>query len=670
MRVPVRQTQRATPWLAITGYAGLGLAALVLGALTFFFLAQPVDLIRDRIVAELKASTGGDVVAGAASLSLLPRPMVSVSGVSLTSPAVAIDRLDAELALLSLLGGEMRITRLVLTRPTFTTGVAGAALPGSGREPAPAAGRRQAPVPEKRRPLALDALAVRVIDGRVRLASGGREISAVDCELALGRGGGPLRATGSLATAGERLAFDSSLSGLPGLQADRTSQLTLHLTGQAVEASFAGELAPEDATPLAGRLEAEGSVRALAALLGAASDEVPDPVPFRLSAKLSLAEGRLALTALDGALGTAALGGEVTVEARGQRPHVSGTLRLTELDLGRLLLRPAAARQGAADPAPAPAGGGAGEAVQPPQARRSEGDWSDDRIDLSPLGLADADLKLSVARIIYKEFTTGAGDVTFALQNRLAKLTIGDVPLYGGRGQGVVTLDGSNRTPAIGANLALEGVSALPLLKDALGFGWLEGRGSIALALAGQGASERQVVSSLNGRLAVKMSNGAIRGADVAKILSAIEQVRLEGLGAADKTQFNEFSATFLIANGVAQNQDLRLTGPRVAVSGSGSVALAGRSIDYSARTRLIGGAPSPGAVISIGNLEIPLRIEGPWSKPNVSIVGQEGLAATVKQIGKNLNSQEVQDAIKGLLGGDDRVKPGDLIDKLFKKQQ
>jgi AsmA protein len=258
------------------------------------------------------------------------------------------------------------------------------------------------------------------------------------------------------------------------------------------------------------------------------------------------------------------------------------------------------------------------------------------------------------------------------LQNKFAKVTLEDMQLYGGRGQGVVTLDATGRTPAVGVNAALDGISALPLLGDSLGFEWLEGRGSLTLALAGQGTTERQVVSSLNGKVAISMLNGAINGADAAKILHGVEHGRLGDLSASpgDKTQFSEFAGTLLVTSGVAQNQDLRLISPRVQVNGSGTVGLAQRSIDYTARMRIVGGTPSPGALVSIGNLDIPVRIEGSWSKPNLSVAGQENLAATVKQIGKNLKSQEVQDAIKGLLGGGDgqRVKPGDLLDKLLKQ--
>jgi AsmA protein len=706
MRVPVQQSARAFPWLAVAGYAGLGLICLVLGALTFLIVAQPLDLLRERVVAELKASTGHDlVIAGATSLSLLPRLAVSVEKLSLSAaagdgptvatplePTLTVERLDVELGLLSLLGGEPSVSRVVLMRPRFEVRRDGIA-PGSsgGTAPLPAtraeaAGAPQAEAVAKRKPQAAAALdriasmSVRIIDGEVRYRGSeagqetGQEISAVNADVALGGADGPLHAKGSLMLHGETMTFDGSLSSPAALLNDHRAQLTLRLAGQPVQATFVGEVAPGGSPQLDGQLNlAAASTRALAAVLGRPFDDVRDPGPLRISATLGVVEGRISLAELDATVGDTALAGAVMLETARARPYLSGTLRLGELNIGRLLLRPGAA---AAEPNPTPPSAqrtrepGAQASPLPQGLRRSDGDWSDERIDLNALALADADLKLSVERIVYKELATGPSNLAFALQNKFAKLTLADMRLYAGQGQGVVTLDATHSTPAVGANLALEGVSALPLLKDAMGFEWLEGRGSITLALAGQGASARQVVSGLNGKVAMNMSNGAIRGGDVAKILHAVEQARFEGFGVGDKTQFSEFAGSLIVTSGIAQNHDLRLISPRVQVSGSGSVALAARSIDYTARARILGGAPTPGAIVSIGNLEIPLRIEGPWSKPNVSVVGQENLLSTVKQIGKNLNSQDVQDALKGLFGdGEQRTKPSELLDKLFKKQ-
>ena len=144
----------------------------------------------------------------------------------------------------------------------------------------------------------------------------------------------------------------------------------------------------------------------------------------------------------------------------------------------------------------------------------------------------------------------------------------------------------------------LEGVSAQPLLKDALGFEWLEGRSTIAVALAGQGVSERQIVETLNGKVDMATVNGAIDGIDVAKILRDIEQGRFGGLGASagEKTPFSELAGTFTIANGVADNQDLRLVSTSLRVTGAGSFNLPARSLDYTVRPKIAGQAPAASA--------------------------------------------------------------------------
>jgi AsmA protein len=243
-----------------------------------------------------------------------------------------------------------------------------------------------------------------------------------------------------------------------------------------------------------------------------------------------------------------------------------------------------------------------------------------------------------------------------------------------GRGRGVVTLDGRGQTAAASASLLLEGIAALPLLKDTLGFNWLEGRSNISVRLSGQGASERQIVSTLNGSVDVATANGRIDAIDVSKILQGLEQGRLTGLrvNAGDKTAFSELAATFTIASGVADNQNLRLVSPSLRVTGAGTINLPARSLDYTVRPKVESlNATTERAVINLANVEIPVRIQGPWDKPSFTVPGQEKLIEAVKEIGKNIKSKDVEEALKGLLGGSDgekRVKPRDILEKLLKK--
>ena len=85
---------------------------------------------------------------------------------------------------------------------------------------------------------------------------------------------------------------------------------------------------------------------------------------------------------------------------------------------------------------------------------------------------------------------------------------------------------------------------------------------------------------------------------------------------------------------------------------------------------------PGKGGGIDLSGLEIPVHIAGPWDKPAFTpdlkgVLASDQAKQAIKRIGRNLKSQEVQDALRGLLSGDreQRVKPRDLIEKLLKKE-
>ena len=108
-----------------------------------------------------------------------------------------------------------------------------------------------------------------------------------------------------------------------------------------------------------------------------------------------------------------------------------------------------------------------------------------------------------------------------------------------------------------------------------------------------------------------------------------------------------------------------------VRVSGSGTVNLAARSLDYTVVPKIQASASGERFAINLGNVEIPVRIEGSWDKPKFNVKGQEQIIEAVKEIGKNIKSKDVEEALKGLFGGGDgqRVKPRELLEKFLKKQ-
>ena len=705
-RAPPPRRRQGMRWLLAAGYAGLGLGCLLVGAVTFLIVAAPLELVRDRLIGEVKARTGRDlVVSGSTSLVMFPRLAVSLADVSLSAPpgmggapTLAVDTLEAELSLASLLTGQAGLRRLLLLRPKIELRVDAEgrrswdfarAGPRSTLFAERGDAPRLVPVSAPATPAApppgnganLTAMLQTLSTASIGLREGSlhygdersgisHDVSALDVDLALDEGAGPLQGKGSFTWRGEAMAVTGDLSSLRALVEERAARLSLRLAGRPIELRYDGKIDVGAELALKGNLELKApSLEALGAWVGSRPlAAVADAGALALSSSLTREDGRMELADLTGTLGDSALSGDLAIEMQPARPYVTGSLRLSELDLGGVLVRPAAK--------PAPAGGAQkGPQVRGFTQRTGGADWSDDIIDPTPLSLADADLAVTADRLVYKDVKTGPVRLSLALAGSVARLTLQEMLLYEGRGRGVASLDGRGQVPAISVNMLLEGVSAHPLLKDAMGFEWLEGRSTLTLALAGQGASERQIVSTLNGKIDLATNNGTIDAFDVSKILRGIEQGRFAGLVAArgDKTAFSELAGSFTIANGVADNQDLRLVSANLRVTGAGSFNLPARSLDYTVRPKVASlNASTDRAVINLSNVEIPVRIEGPWDKPNFSLVGQEQILEAVKQVGKNLKSQDVQDAIKGLLGdgdGQQKVKPRDLLEKLLKKQ-
>jgi AsmA protein len=696
-------------WLAVLGYGALAIACLGTAAFAFVLVAAPVDLVRDRVIEQVKARTGRDLaIAGPAALSLFPRPAISLSDVSLSAPEgfeappiLVVPTIEAELSLWSLLTAQPGLERITLRRPTIALSVdaegrrswdftslrprrSRASPVADSAQPPQSTSGEAAPNTEPRQTAVLSKLgsgSIRVIDGTVRYRDDGTgskvEIEALNVTLATDGSNAPLRIDGTLAVRGQALTVAATVSPVGALLADQPAQLAIKVSGAPFDGAYKGSLALAAGISLDGTLKLQApSAQALGGWLGRPLPASGDADAVAFSADLKVTPAKVALSRLQANFGAATMAGALALETKQQRQHLSGSLDVSELDFGRLLTRPRSIARTQAQSAPAPSPRSseppATTSAGPPADKegRSRG-WSDDPIDLALLGQIDANLTLSAGRLVYKELTTGPGRLSVAVDGGLGRMTLEDIELYGGRASGLLTLDASGGVPVASSQIILKRVALHPFLTAALQFPWLDGSGNMYMELAGQGLTERQMVESLNGKVEVSAAEGAVVGIDVGKILRNLQRGRLPSLAPSsdEKTPFSELVSTFAIINGIATNKDLKLVSPHVQLDGEGTLDLGQRQIDYTVRTKL-GGTPDPDATIRVGSLEVPIAITGSWDKPDFGIKGQEQLTDTLKQVRKNLKSQDVRDAIKGLLQGDGekRVKPRDLIDKLLKK--
>ena len=710
----------------------LGLFALLLIAgagAAYFVMNAPADLVRDRIIAEVKAKTGRDLkVAGPAAFTLYPNIGVSMSNVSLSQPAgmtgkplVTMESFDVSVRILPLLKREVYVERIILQKPVFElySDAQGrkswqfASLNGSRpiqlaqAEPPPAAGAPRAmsdapPSPTAAAPAdtapgdaklasiqQLHFGNVRIENGTVRYADAAsgatQEASAINMKVGLSDLRQPLSAGGDLVWKGQKVDVDLTLTSLKSVMDDKPARVSLLLASPPATARFDGSLTLRDGYDAEGTLETKSpSVRALAKWFGTELPNAKGYGPLDATGQLRATPKAISLSGAKITLDGATANGQVTVETQGERPYIKTTLSVSELDLNKYIGKGGGATPASkAAPAPAnpePATGATKPAAansiedllkEPPAAsgprvqgyteRASEG-WSTDPIDLSGLGAADADAKLSVGRLLYQDIKVGQSQLTVALKNKVMKTNFDDIQLYGGNGRGFITLDGTSPKAAnAGANLSFDGIDALPFLKDAADFDKLSGKAKLTLAIAGQGANQKQMMNALNGKGDFTFANGAVNGLNVAGMMRGVTQGKLTGLKTSptEKTDFSELASTWTVANGVASNQDLRLVSPLLRLTGAGNVMLGSQQVDYIMKPKLVSNlAGQGGATANEQGIEVPVRVHGPWSKidytPDLKGIFSDPNKAvdTIKEIGKQFKGQNAGDALKSILGG------------------
>ncbi len=717
-----RPTQRASsPIMVGLVYGAIGLLAIAVGVVTFFVMSPPIDFIRNEVVARVKAETGRDLrIAGQTSLSFYPTLGVRIGDVSLSAPPgmggppfVKISKLDIGVRLLPLLRQEIVVDKFVLYNPEFELRVdsngqkswdmaarepkrpiryaevgpardtmrdfssgANLALETKPTQRLAAAGgvpstpTAQSPVSE----LVLGD--IRIVNGTVRYTDerdgSSARVGEINTSLDLASFSQPLGAKGSLVWSKEKIMFDGRLASPQQLLEERPAKLALTVSSRPINISYDGSVTLGEAFKLEGAVNGKAnSVRALAQWLGTKLPPTPGFRELSLAGKLLTTENTVRLSqakvALDGATATGAVG----VALSGARPHVVADLKVSGLNLSNYVVgEPGSGTSSSARPSP-DASGATPKATEPlsiedllkrsePQVRgyTQRAGWSNEPINTALLGLVDADANLSVAQLSYGDIKLDSTQLAVALKDRVLKTTFTDVKLYKGRGNGVVTLNGAADTAVLGANFALSGVAAQPLLNDVAGMDWLAGTGDFKLALAGSGRSEAAIVAALNGKFDVAMSDGALVGFNLGGALRSLSQGEIPDFSSAptDKTDFSALTASFNIVNGIADNKDLKLASPLLRATGAGTVNLPQRSLNYTVLPKLVATLSGQGGETDLSGIEVPINIKGSWDDPEISpdlasAINSESTVEAVKSIGKQFEGKKANEIVDDLFG-------------------
>lgn len=689
-------------------YLLLILASLSVAGATFIVIADPAELVRDRLVAQAQARTGRDLfVEGGASLTLFPSLGVVMRDVVLSGPdasappVLRAKSVTAHVAWRPLLTGRVAVTSLGLMQPTLEL-----VVDADGRrnwdfadflETAPAVRVRLAQLAQRFQhgqglpPELYEALERSVVArSKARLGRVGdlqnvsatgaalrytnartgtnREIAGVDLRLDLS----DERRVGIAASAtwgGERAIVEGELQRSGSQQAKLKARI-----GRLLEATWHGGIAPLLASSavegqISVRAESASALAELAGFgaLGALTGALSIDGGLRWSGEVLELDD--AAISLEGATAS----GSIAAEPMRQPPLIRADLKLSELDLHRYV----AGAIGHQGKQPARANDPREEASRSigDLLRRTEDDglpatprlqarggarrgvWSTEPIDLAGLQRLDIGAKLEIDRLSWQEVRLNAAHVNLTLDNGKLTAEVKDAELYEGHGRAVLTVHEEGSAAVVGFSAAVEDAATLALMRDAAGFDWVEGRGALTLALNTRGASERDMIDHLDGRAEFKVTDGAVVGWNVTRMLRKLRQGQANAVDRdqEDKTPFSVLAGSFTIKDGLATSRDLKMSASTVSLSGAGTIALPQQTVDYTVRPRFAVSA-GRGSTAEPLSIEVPVHIQGAWTQPRFTADIQAALqdprtAETVQQIGRQLRSGNVDDAVKRIFG-------------------
>lgn len=640
--------KRLIKWVLIL----IALLIITLVAAPFFI---PLDSVKKIASEKVKEMTGRDlIIAGDIKASMWPNIGVKLQQVTLSNPEGYSDKymaeigdLTVEVALMPLLHGEVQIKQFIINKPTihlemnkknvanwqFTTQKI-EKVENKEASPAPSAKEANAPLPSLGK--------IVINDGNFTYNDqrSGKNYSVANASLDIDMPSpsSPLDVVAKLTFNKEQVKL--SLHAQEPFKlvegGDNKAKIDLKI-GSLLALVFDGKANMQGAN---GNIELDSSsLVALSGLTGKKLDwKGETSLAFNGQGALACSTSECSLNKAKITLDDSILSGDMKINFASAVPSIEAKLAGNKINLNHYL--PKAEKQASIS------------IISDAQAAQG---WDTKPIDFSGIRAVNANLSLDIKEILYQATTLNKVALTLKIVNGALLLDIPHVEFYSGTAKISATANASN---IISANLDASNIQIEPMLKDFAQFDRLTGTANVSTSITGRGASQRDIISSLAGKGEIKLSDGTIRGVNIAQIVSSAKAMVTGVDTSSEKTNFSELGGTYTIAQGIVKNDDLIMKAPLLRLKGAGTVDLPNRYVNYRLIPTVVATMQGQGGKDKTG-LDIPVMVEGNFEKlkftPDLASIVQdtlknpEKLKDTVKTIKDSVKKPE---DIKNLLKG------------------
>lgn len=597
MALSIKALNLKTIGIAIGALLGVLVLAIVL-----FFVFFPKDLAAAEAERRIEEATGRELTLGDdIQMTFWPALGFSVNDASLSNPEgfpsdeafLAANRIVFAVKVMPLLRGAIEVKELIFEGAEVRLRAEQDGGANNWTFPTENTSEEETTLEDLR----LDD--VRMSDSMISFQGAEGEplvLQDVDASLALQSLDLPAQLQAAFDYRNQRVNLDSTI-GLPRAVLEQgETPFSAAVRSAPLQANFEG-LFNSATGALTGGMDASGnSLRALMAWMGTPMAAGGGFGPFNVEGQMVHEGQQTALTDATLRLDDINANGNLTlITQQSGRLRVNGALSSANIDLNNYLAAPAQAGQ---------------DGVEVDTA------WSTAPLDLSGLRALDADLQLNLGALRFQRMSFT--DVALALRvaNGAADARLTRISMYDGGGTARLIADGSGATPRIAFEIDAQNIQAETLLRDAIGFDKIVGRGRLRASLVGTGASQAALMRNLNGSASFNFNDGQWKGVNLAQIARTVQSA-LTGAAAGEgsSTDFAELSSTFTVSNGVMATDNLRLLNPFVRLEGRGLVDIGAQTMDMRITPRAVNNAQGQGGDLSVAGLGVPFRISGPWSR-------------------------------------------------------